>query len=60
MLSSTFLGLAATIAGAQALSTGFNYGATQSDGTTAMEQQDYESRFTRAKSLQGTNGEFVS
>jgi glucan endo-1,3-beta-D-glucosidase len=54
---STVLGLAA---GAQALSTGFNYGATQSDGSTAMEQSDYESRFKRAKSLQGTDGEFTS
>ncbi|KAK3053163.1 hypothetical protein LTR09_005789 [Extremus antarcticus] len=59
MLSSTFLGLAAGIAGAQALSTGFNYGATKSDGTF-MAQSDYESRFTRAQSLQGTNGDFTS
>lgn len=53
----TLLGLAA---GAQALSTGFNYGATQSDGSTAMEYSDYQSRFARAKSLEGTNGEFTS
>ncbi|KAK5173429.1 uncharacterized protein LTR77_002110 [Saxophila tyrrhenica] len=57
---SSFLGLAASIAGAQALSTGFNYGATQSDGSTPMEQSDYQSRFERAKSLQGTDGEFTS
>lgn len=53
----TLLGLAA---GAQALSTGFNYGATQSDGYTAMEYSDYQSRFERAKSLEGTNGDFTS
>lgn len=53
----TLLGLAA---GAQALSTGFNYGATQSDGSTPMLQADYEAMFKRAQQLQGTNGEFTS
>jgi glucan endo-1,3-beta-D-glucosidase len=55
-----FSALMGLVAGAQALSTGFNYGATQSDGSTAMEYSDYQSRFERAKSLQGTNGEFTS
>ena len=53
---STVAGLAASIAGAQAVSQGFNYGATKSDGYTAMEESDYESRFSRAQSLEGTSG----
>ena len=52
----TVLGLAASIAGAQAVSQGFNYGATKSDGYTAMEEADYEARFSRAKTLEGTSG----
>ena len=53
---STALGLAASIAGAQAVFQGFNYGATLSDGTTAMEYNDFKSRFSRAQNLEGTSG----
>jgi glucan endo-1,3-beta-D-glucosidase len=53
---STAFGLAASIAGAQAVFQGFNYGATLSDGTTAMEYNDFKSRFSRAQNLEGTSG----
>ena len=53
---STAFGLAASIAGAQAVFQGFNYGATTSDGFTAMEYDDYKSRFSRAQNLEGTSG----
>ena len=53
---STAFGLAATIAGAQAVLQGFNYGATLSDGTTAMAYNDFKSRFSRAQNLPGTSG----
>ena len=56
MFSTTLLAL---VAGAQALSTGFNYGATQSD-SSAMEYSDYQARFSRAKTLPNTNSEFTS
>lgn len=56
MRFSTAVGLAASVAGARAVSQGFNYGATQSDGTTAMEYSDYKSMFSRAQNLPGTSG----
>ena len=56
MRFSTAVGLAASIAGAQAVSKGFNYGATRSDGSTAMEYEDYQSRFSAAQKLNGTTG----
>lgn len=60
MQFTTLLGLAASIARAQAVYSGFNYGATKSDGTTAMEEGDYQAQFARAKTLEGTSGEFTS
>lgn len=56
MRFSTALGLTASVAGAQAVMQGFNYGATQSDGSTVMEYEDYQSRFARAQNLEGTSG----
>lgn len=56
---STLLGLAAGIASAQAISTGFNYGNQMSDGTF-KDQATYEAEFKRAQSLQGTDGAFTS
>ncbi len=60
MRFSSVLGLAAITASAHAVSTGFNYGATLSDGTTPRQQSDFEAEFKRAKSLQGTDGAFTS
>lgn len=56
MHSTTLLGLAASITSTQALYQGFNYGATQSDGSTAMTYDDYQSRFSKAQNLPGTSG----
>ena len=55
MLFSTLLGLAASIASVQAVSQGFNYGATHTDGS-AMVESDFEGLFKRAQDLQGTSG----
>lgn len=52
---STLISLAASIASAQAVSQGFNYGATFSDGSF-KQQTDYEADFTRQKNLAGTSG----
>lgn len=56
MRFSTALGLAASVAGAQAVLQGFNYGALQSDGTTANQYDDFKSQFSRAQNLEGTSG----
>ena len=55
MLFSTLLGLAASISSVQAVSQGFNYGATHTDGS-AMVESDFEGLFKRAQDLQGTSG----
>jgi len=51
--------LAASVSSVSAVSQGFNYGTTKSDGTFFV-QSDYESLFTAAKGLSGTNGGFTS
>jgi glucan endo-1,3-beta-D-glucosidase len=56
MRFSTALGLAASVAGAQAVLQGFNYGALQSDGSTANQYNDFKSQFSRAQNLEGTSG----
>jgi len=59
MQLTTLLASAAALATAQASYIGFNYGSTFTDGS-AKQQSDFEAEFNRAKSLQGTNGEFTS
>jgi len=56
---STLFAAAAAVATTQAQYIGFNYGSTFTDGS-AKAQSDFEAEFNRAKSLQGTNGEFTS
>ncbi|TVY23385.1 putative glucan endo-1,3-beta-glucosidase [Lachnellula hyalina] len=56
---SGLLAVAASVASASAASQGFNYGSTKSDGTF-LYQADYESLFTAAQGLTGTNGGFTS
>ncbi|RDW58034.1 hypothetical protein BP6252_13445 [Coleophoma cylindrospora] len=55
MRSSTILALAASFSTTSAVSKGFNYGATQNDGTVKMEA-DFTAEFNAAKSLVGTSG----
>lgn len=57
--STLFAAAAATVVTTQASYIGFNYGSTFTDGS-AKAQSDFEAEFNRAKSLQGTNGEFTS
>ncbi|KAF2764830.1 glycoside hydrolase [Teratosphaeria nubilosa] len=56
---STFVAAAAALATTEAAYTGFNYGSTLTDGS-AKQQSDFQAEFSRAKTLQGTNGEFTS
>ncbi|KAK5122455.1 hypothetical protein LTR85_004039 [Meristemomyces frigidus] len=56
---STLVAATAALATTQAELIGFNYGSTFSDGS-AKAQSDFEAEFTRAQTLQGTNGEFTS
>ena len=51
--------LAASVSSVSAVSQGFNYGTTKSDGTF-YKQADYEQLFTAAKGLAGTNSAFTS
>lgn len=55
MLFNTLAGLAATVASAQAVSQGFNYGNVLTDGS-AKQAGDFEAEFKRAQTLQGTSG----
>jgi glucan endo-1,3-beta-D-glucosidase len=56
MRSSGLLALAATaISSVAAVSQGFNYGATNADGTFKY-QADYENEFTTAQGLVGASG----
>lgn len=55
MLFKQLAGLMATIASAQALSKGFNSGATRTDGT-AKSYSDFEAEFKKAQNLPGTSG----
>ncbi|KAG0651936.1 putative glucan endo-1 [Hyphodiscus hymeniophilus] len=59
MRFSSAYALAASLSTAAAVSQGFNYGATKSDGTFNLES-DFESLFTSAKGLAGTDGGFTS
>jgi len=59
MQYTTFLSLLASLATANAVSQGFNYGNTMSDGSYKLEAT-YVSEFKRAQTLQGTNGAFTS
>jgi len=59
MRFSSIYALAASLSTVAAASQGFNYGATKSDGTFNF-QADFESLFSSAKGLAGTNGGFTS
>ena len=52
---STLFGLAGAIASVQAVSQGFNYGSSFTDGS-AKQSSDFEAEFKRAQTLQGTSG----
>jgi len=55
MRSSGLLALAAAVSSVAAVSQGFNYGATNADGSFKY-QQDYENEFTTAQGLVGASG----
>jgi glucan endo-1,3-beta-D-glucosidase len=59
MRFSNLVAATAAIAMTEAAYVGFNYGNTFTDNS-AKTQSDFEAEFNRAKSLQGTNGEFTS
>jgi glucan endo-1,3-beta-D-glucosidase len=59
MRSAQFLALAMAVATSEAISQGFNYGATKGDGTIKT-QADFETEFTTAKNLVGTDNAFTS
>ena len=59
MRSSSLLSLAASFSSALALYKGFNYGTASGSGTP-FTISDYESFFSTAASLDGTDGEFTS
>ena len=56
MHSSTLIGLAASIAAAQAVYQGFNCGNMLSDGYTPKTQDQYQAEFEKAQNLPGTSG----
>ncbi|PQE09719.1 glucan endo-13-beta-glucosidase eglC protein [Rutstroemia sp. NJR-2017a BBW] len=55
MLSKTILALAASLSTVSAVNQGFNYGATNADGSYRS-QQDFQNAFEAAQSLVGTSG----
>lgn len=55
MRSSGLLAIAAAVSSVSAVSTGFNYGANNADGTFKF-QADYEKEFTTAQGLVGASG----
>lgn len=59
MRSTQFLALAMAVATSDAISQGFNYGATKVDGSVKT-QTDYETEFATAKNLVGTDNAFTS
>jgi len=59
MRLSSVYALTASLSSAAAVSQGFNYGSTKSDGTFNY-QADYESLFSSAKNLVGTGNGFTS
>ena len=56
MRSNTLLALAASLSSASAVSQGFNYGSTKSDGSTFRYQSDFQALFQTAKGLVGNSG----
>lgn len=59
MRSAHFLALAMAVATSEAISQGFNYGANKGDGSVKT-QADFETEFTTAKNLVGTDNAFTS
>jgi glucan endo-1,3-beta-D-glucosidase len=59
MRSAQFLALAMAVATSEAISQGFNYGANKGDGSVKT-QSDFETEFTTAKNLVGTDHGFTS
>lgn len=59
MRSAHFLALAMAVATSEAVSQGFNYGATKGDGSVKS-QADFQTEFNTAKNLVGTNNAFTS
>ncbi len=58
--SPVLLALAASLSTSEAVYQGFNYGSTKADGSTPRVQSDYESLFSTAKNLDGTDSKFTS
>ncbi|KAJ5970443.1 Glycoside hydrolase superfamily [Penicillium vulpinum] len=59
MRSAQFLALAMAVATSEAVATGFNYGALKVDGSLKT-QADFETEFSTAKNLVGTDHAFTS
>ncbi|KAJ5816187.1 Glycoside hydrolase superfamily [Penicillium robsamsonii] len=59
MRSAQFLALAMAVATSEAVSQGFNYGAAKVDGSLKT-QSDFETEFSTAKNLVGTDNAFTS
>lgn len=59
MRSAQFLALAMAVATSEAVSQGFNYGATKGDGSVKSEA-DFQTEFNTAKNLVGTDNAFTS
>lgn len=59
MRSAQFFALAMAVATSEAVSQGFNYGATKGDGSVRT-QADFETEFRTAKNLVGTDNAFTS
>lgn len=55
MLSKTLFAIAASLSTASAVHQGFNYGATNADGSYRS-QADFQAQFETAKALVGTSG----
>jgi glucan endo-1,3-beta-D-glucosidase len=60
MRFSRIVSSAASLSVVSATCQGFNYGATKADGYVPREQADFQSLFSTAKNLVGTNGGFTS
>lgn len=56
---SNLIALAASLSLTNAVSQGFNYGSTFTDGSIKQES-DFEAEFKAAQALPGTNGGFTS
>jgi glucan endo-1,3-beta-D-glucosidase len=60
MRFSRIVSSAASLTLVSATAQGFNYGSTKADGYVPREQADFQSLFSTAKNLVGTNGGFTS